>query len=101
MTKLERTNDEKATTRFFSSFGFCQSFVIRHWSFVILLTPLSLQVASVSCAIWQSPSSSRQFAPSSSAGRKPDRLLWSAWGLSSVSLQFLSHRLPLFLRSLP
>src|ERR1700730_10891396 len=67
----------------------------------IHLTLLSLQVASVSCAIWQSPSSSRQFAPSFSAGRKPEQSLSSAWVLSSVFLQFLFRRLPLFLRSLP
>src|SRR5436190_1426116 len=65
------------------------------------LTLLSLQGASVSCAICQSPSSFRQFVPSSSAIRKPDRSLSSAWGLSLVSLQFLSRRLPLSLQSLP
>src|SRR5207244_3206225 len=67
----------------------------------IHLTLLFLQVASVSCPICQSPFFFHRFAPGSSAIRKPDRLLSSAWGLSSVSLRFLSRRLPLFPRSLP
>src|SRR5881398_3562932 len=67
----------------------------------IHLTLLFLQVASVSCPICQSPFFFRRFAPGSSAIRQPDRLLSSVWELSSLSLRFLFHRLPLFPRSLP
>src|SRR5207248_10084525 len=99
--KLECSNDEKSRSRFLYHSDFVIPSSLEHSSSVISFTLLSLQGASVSCPICQSPFSFRRFAPSSSAIRKPDRLLSSAWGLSSVSLRFLSRRLPLFPRSLP
>src|SRR4029077_4048580 len=100
-TKLKCPNDEKTHVRFFYHSDFVIRFVVRHSSFVIFLTPLSLQVASVFCAIWRSLFSLRRFVLGSSVKRKPDRLPWSAWALSSVFPQFLSRQPPLFLRSLP
>ena len=92
MTNHERSSNAQMTKKPLSispSFDFVIPLSLEHSSFVIFVTPLSLPVACVSCAIWPSPFSSHRFAPGSSATRKPDRLPWSAWVLSSVFPQSL------------